>query len=128
MQAGHSTYARSPCAILVVTVDVGANPGRVYEAMGAGALDAIDTQYLDAGAPHTMAAALLAKIDQFGDVIGDRVLPVHVPPSGALLWFGRAPPVAIGASAGRHFSPASSTTESLALTLPPPRCRRPSRL
>ena len=38
--------SRNPCAILVVTSSVGANAWRVYEAMGAGALDAVDTPTL----------------------------------------------------------------------------------
>jgi two-component system response regulator WspF len=100
VEATKQIMARSPCAILVVTVDVGANAGRVYEAMGAGALDAIDTPHLDTGDPHKTAAALLAKIDQFGGVIRDRALPMHVPPSVAPLAGERAPLVAIGASAG----------------------------
>jgi two-component system response regulator WspF len=101
VEATRQIMARSPCAILVVTVDVGANAGRVYEAMGAGALDALDTPQLDAGDPHKTAAALLAKIDQFGGVIHDRALPVRAPPSAAVNVAGeRAPLVAIGASAG----------------------------
>jgi two-component system response regulator WspF len=100
VEATRQIMARSPCAILVVTVDVGANAGRVYEAMGAGALDALDTPQLDVGDPHKTAAALLAKIDQFGGVISDRALPVRPAPSAVAIANGRAPLIAIGASAG----------------------------
>ena len=43
IEATRRIMAQAPCAILIVTVDVGANAWRVYEAMGAGALDAVDT-------------------------------------------------------------------------------------
>jgi two-component system response regulator WspF len=100
VEATRQIMARSPCAILVVTVNVGANARRVYEAMGAGALDALDTPQLDAGDLHKTAAALLAKIDQFGGMIGNRALPERAPPSAAGVAGERAPLVAIGASAG----------------------------
>jgi two-component system response regulator WspF len=41
-----ASWRSTPCAILVVTSSVGANAWRVYEAMGAGALDAVDTPTL----------------------------------------------------------------------------------
>ena len=41
--------ARAPCAILIVTASVSANTSSVYEAMGAGALDAVDTPTLALG-------------------------------------------------------------------------------
>jgi two-component system chemotaxis response regulator CheB/two-component system response regulator WspF len=47
-----------------VTVDVGANAWRVYEAMGAGALDAVDTPVLAGPDAKRGIAALTAKIDQ----------------------------------------------------------------
>lgn len=85
-----------PCAILVVTSSVGANAWRVYEAMGAGALDAVDTPTLADG--DGGAVPLLAKIDQIGRLAERPVAPA---------WHASAPRrddavplVAIGASAG----------------------------
>ena len=48
----------APCAILIVTTEVGALASVVYEALAAGALDAVDTPR-----PGTDGKALLAKID-----------------------------------------------------------------
>jgi two-component system chemotaxis response regulator CheB/two-component system response regulator WspF len=88
---------RSPCAILVVTVDIGANAWRVYEAMGAGALDAVDTPALAGADARRGAAALIAKIDQIGARLassgGMSAPSMSVARSDARL-------VAIGASAG----------------------------
>ncbi|KDR25213.1 chemotaxis response regulator protein-glutamate methylesterase [Caballeronia zhejiangensis] len=92
VQASRTIMARSPCAILVVTVDVGANAWRVYEAMGAGALDAVDTPALAGADARRGAAALIAKIDQIGArLASSSVLPAMK--SGDRL-------VAIGASVG----------------------------
>ena len=56
VEATRRIMARAPCAILVVTIDVGANAWRVYEAMGAGALDAVDTPALAPIASYTRHA------------------------------------------------------------------------
>ncbi|WP_230965061.1 response regulator, partial [Burkholderia stagnalis] len=58
-----------PCAILIVTSSIGANAWRVYEAMGAGALDAVDTPRLGQGANGDTTQLLLAKIDQIGRLL-----------------------------------------------------------
>jgi chemotaxis response regulator CheB len=55
--------ATTPCAILLVTASVRISAGRVFEAMGHGALDAIDAPALDGGDLRQAAAPLLAKID-----------------------------------------------------------------
>jgi two-component system chemotaxis response regulator CheB/two-component system response regulator WspF len=97
VQASRTIMARSPCAILVVTVDVGANAWRVYEAMGAGALDAVDTPALAGADVRRGAAALIAKIDQIGArLVSSGVVdaPLANEPKRA------ARLVAIGASAG----------------------------
>src|SRR5947209_18108224 len=41
--------ATAPCPILIVTASLGANFGRVYEALGAGGLDAVRTPTFGAG-------------------------------------------------------------------------------
>ena len=86
VEATKRIMAASPCAILVVTVSVDAHAERVFEAMGAGALDAVDTPALGVGDPRTSAAPLLAKIDS----------SVHA----AAARTERAQLVCIGASAG----------------------------
>jgi two-component system response regulator WspF len=52
----------SPCPILVVTATVEGNATRVYEAIGAGALDAVDTPRLGADGTHG-AKALVSKVE-----------------------------------------------------------------
>lgn len=64
--------AQSPCAILIVTVSVGANASRVFEAMGHGALDAVDTPAFGMGNLSESASPLLAKIDTIQKLISDK--------------------------------------------------------
>ena len=49
VEATRRIMASTPCSILVVTVSVRTNAERVFEAMGHGALDAIDTPTLGSG-------------------------------------------------------------------------------
>src|SRR5690242_8070109 len=63
VEATRQIMADTPCAILIVTVSVGANASRTFEAMGYGALDAVDTPTLDAVDSRKTTKALLAKID-----------------------------------------------------------------
>jgi two-component system response regulator WspF len=60
----------TPCAILVVTATVDGNFGRVYDALGAGAVDAVDTPTLHGANGAAGAAALLAKIEVIGRITG----------------------------------------------------------
>jgi two-component system, chemotaxis family, response regulator WspF len=89
--------SRTPCAVLVVTA-AGQNTWRVYEAMGAGALDVVDVPTLGIDAADNTAQPLLAKVDQIGGLLK--------PPSllrartHARVNAKRVPLVAIGASAG----------------------------
>jgi two-component system, chemotaxis family, response regulator WspF len=99
VEATRRIMARAPCPILVVTSSVGANASRVYEAMGAGALDAVDTPTLASGDSLADAAvALLAKIDQIGKLLVNRTAPLQ--PVAAAVSERASPLVAIGASAG----------------------------
>ncbi|CAD6540940.1 chemotaxis response regulator protein-glutamate methylesterase [Paraburkholderia metrosideri] len=102
IEATRRIMARAPCAILIVTVDVGANAWRVYEAMGAGALDAVDTPSLSGPDAHKSIATLIAKIDRIGALVKERHAPGAATGAASL---GMAttrdtPLVAIGASAG----------------------------
>jgi chemotaxis response regulator CheB len=102
VQATRRIMASTPCAIVIVTGSVGANVGHVFEAMGHGALDAVDTPAVGAGDPQEGAAPLLAKIDLIGRLLGERDRDRRPTDPGPER--GRAPGksllVAIGASAG----------------------------
>jgi two-component system response regulator WspF len=99
VEATRRIMARAPCAILVVTSSVGANAWRVYEAMAAGALDAVDTPTLADNRLNDASQPLLAKIDQIGRLLEK---PAVAPPPRptAIVPRGTAPLIAIGASAG----------------------------
>src|SRR2546429_2846383 len=62
VEATRRIMAETPCPILIVTASIENNSGRVYEAMGFGALDAVDTPALGSGDVHLAAKPLLAKI------------------------------------------------------------------
>ncbi len=62
-KATRQIMAHSPCAILVVTASVRENTPKVFEAMGAGALDAVNTPVLGASGDGEGRNALLAKLD-----------------------------------------------------------------
>ena len=59
-----------PCPILVVTATVSGNAGKVFEAMGCGALDASATPVLAAGGGIEGARDLLKKIATIGKLTG----------------------------------------------------------
>lgn len=71
IEATRQIMANSPCAILAVTATVDGNSSKVFEALGAGALDAVNTPVLGGSSPNG-AAAFLAKIDQLGRLVNDR--------------------------------------------------------
>ena len=60
-EATREIMAKAPCPILVVTSSVGGNASLVFEAMGAGALDAVRTPILAQDGEQSVAG-LLAKI------------------------------------------------------------------
>lgn len=99
VEATRRIMATTPCAILIVTSSVGANAWRVFEAMGHGALDAVDTPSFGAG--QAGAQPLLDKIARVEHWLDQRALGRS---GGTAL--GMAPQqadttlVAIGASAG----------------------------
>ncbi len=100
VEATRRIMAATPCAILVVTATVEGTTTRVFDALGAGALDAVNTPALNGEG----AAVLLAKIDALGRLIGETSVPVsatrpafevHRPAARGRPWL-----VALGASAG----------------------------
>ena len=67
VEATRQIMARSPCAILIVTASVHRNTSKVFEAMGAGALDVVKTPALDRALGRNLnqtiaAQPLLAKM------------------------------------------------------------------
>ncbi|MFY2640271.1 chemotaxis response regulator protein-glutamate methylesterase [Achromobacter insuavis] len=70
VEATRRIMAESPCAIVVVTVDVARHTARVFDAMGYGALDAADTPVVGSADLRSAAAPLLRKIRNIGWLIG----------------------------------------------------------
>ena len=100
VEATRRIMAESPCAIVIVTVDREQNVHRVFEAMGFGALDVVDTPVLGGSNPREAAAPLLRKILNIGWLIGQsekRVAQVSAQPRVSGVLGGL---VAIGSSAG----------------------------
>ncbi len=119
VEATRRIMESTPCAIVIVTVSVEANASQVYEAMGYGALDAVDTPALGSKDPAASAAPLLAKICTIGRLIDDKAPLDSTAKRGGAPAASRNELVAIGASAGgpaalavlldglpRNFSPA----------------------
>ena len=102
VEATRRIMAETPCAILLVTANMGVNTARVFDAMGHGALDVVDTPVLGGGDPGAGAAPLLAKIEIIGKLIGDSgPARAVVARSAAASRRPRPQPlIAIGASAG----------------------------
>ncbi|MFM8735976.1 MAG: chemotaxis-specific protein-glutamate methyltransferase CheB [Pirellulales bacterium] len=69
-QATRQIMATAPCAILVVTATVSGNISLVYDAMGYGALDAVDTPMLGPSGEVSGAGALVEKIGTIAKLVG----------------------------------------------------------
>lgn len=99
VEATRRIMADTPCAILVVTASVAGNAGKVFEAMAAGALDAVNTPAMT-GAGDGLQA-LLRKLTTIGKLIARNPAP---PPPTRDHPRGRCeaglPLVAIGSSTG----------------------------
>ncbi|NIA01212.1 MAG: chemotaxis-specific protein-glutamate methyltransferase CheB [Planctomycetia bacterium] len=104
IEATRHISADFDCAILVVTATVNGHTGKVFEAMGAGALDAVNTPILGASGQGEGKQALIRKIDTIAMLMHGKTyrrksastLPVQ--PQAANT--GRVPLIAIGASTG----------------------------
>src|SRR5437879_849819 len=70
VEATRQIMARTPCAIVVVTANVGSTTSKVFEALGAGALDAVNTPVQETTSGHQGASALLAKIETIRKLLG----------------------------------------------------------
>src|SRR6266403_2845880 len=70
VEATRRIMASNPCAIVVVTANVGSTTSKVFEALGAGALDAVNTPVLESSTGGSGASALLAKIETIRKLLG----------------------------------------------------------
>jgi two-component system response regulator WspF len=100
VEATRQIMAATPCAIVIVTVDRQQNVHRVFEAMGHGALDVVDTPAIGAGNPKDAAAPLLRKILNIGWLMGKGQHPEPVAAAPIRVASQRQGLVAIGSSAG----------------------------
>lgn len=102
VEATRRIMTATPCAILVVTSSVGGNAQRAFEAMGHGALDAIDTPVLGAGDLRANAVVLLAMLDKVAKIIATRAphTPATKPRPAPPVAHSNGSLVAIGSSAG----------------------------
>jgi two-component system response regulator WspF len=93
--------AETPCPILLVTASVDANVSGVYDAMGYGALDAVDIPTAgQGGATSAQGAALLARMAAIARLTRDQPRERRPLPASAARSPAAHPLVAIGASAG----------------------------
>jgi two-component system response regulator WspF len=99
IEATRRIMGATPCAILIVTASVSAQSARVFEAMGHGAIDAVDTPLPAHGDRPAGATAFLHKLDTIAKLVGTRKF---VPNTFTDTWMisRRERLVAMGASAG----------------------------
>jgi chemotaxis response regulator CheB len=103
VEATRRIMARTPCAIVVVTANVNDHSAKVFEAMGVGALDAVNTPVLERPDGRGSDGALLAKIETIRKLIGAgrRKRPLTLPlPLARHPLQHRCQLIGIGASAG----------------------------
>ncbi|MBR8837681.1 MAG: chemotaxis response regulator protein-glutamate methylesterase [Stigonema ocellatum SAG 48.90 = DSM 106950] len=70
VEATRQIMKNSPCAIVILTANVGKNAAKVFEAMGCGALDAVSTPVLGSSSNPEAAQELLAKIATIRKLVG----------------------------------------------------------
>ena len=101
VEATRRIMASAPCAILIMTGSIHADAARVFEAMGHGALDAVDMPGLKGREVLDSASPLLEKISVISRLIGAKN-PARRAPASRVAASGRPPYplIAIGASAG----------------------------
>ncbi|MEP0890500.1 chemotaxis response regulator protein-glutamate methylesterase [Leptolyngbya sp. PL-A3] len=79
IEATRQIMQKTPCAILVVTVDVKQNAAKVFEAMSCGALDAVNTPTLGTQGDPESAQILLHKIATIEKLTRHSVSPSSFP-------------------------------------------------
>lgn len=100
VEATRRIMAQSPCPILVVTATVSGNATRVYEALGAGALDAVDTPTLGSNGALAGVEPLLRRIDLVRRLVRETPRAPAPPPSVTPTLTVLPPILALGASTG----------------------------
>ena len=109
VEATRRIMNQTPCAILVVTATVSGHISKVYQAMGSGALDAVDTPVLGTAGEVAGAGSLLRKIDVIGKLIGKTpqqtaALPPSAPVERLVQEPALHPLVLLGSSTGGPFA------------------------
>lgn len=108
VEATRQIMQKAPCPILVVTATVTGHQGRVYEALGLGALDVVETPALGPSENMAGASLLLQKIATIAKLVG-RGPKLSVSPTAVLPGLAGATPnlravswnlVVLGASTG----------------------------
>ncbi len=102
VEATRLIMAQSPCAVLIVTSSVDDHAASAFEAMGAGALDAVNTPVCGGGMEVTGAEDLLNKIATIERLIRYDAPPQSLPAprKTKLIAQNAVPLVVIGASSG----------------------------
>jgi len=103
VEATRRIMATTPCPIVVVTADVGNTTSKVFDALGAGALDAVNTPVLESQNAPNGGHALLAKIETIRKLVGGTSIRKRPSASDNSSTKGREAHenlVAIGSSAG----------------------------
>ncbi|MDJ0508313.1 MAG: chemotaxis response regulator protein-glutamate methylesterase [Crocosphaera sp.] len=84
VEATQMIMQHSPCAILIVTANVKKNSGKIFEAMGYGALDVVSTPVLGVLEEKLLSQTLLNKIATIGIVTGSLNPKRSIPPQSAI--------------------------------------------
>lgn len=95
-EATRQIMARCPCAILIVTATVETNPGRVFETLGAGALDVVSTPQLEDLGGASGPSPLLAKF---------RIMERLIERNRLLIQDGFKSPAVVNESPGKDQTP-----------------------
>jgi chemotaxis response regulator CheB len=101
VQATRIIMENTPCPIVIVTSSVEHRTAAVFDALGHGAIDAIDTPASGAGETEVGAAQFLKKLDALAKLIGTRrFVPAQASFADTWVIGKRQRLIAIGASAG----------------------------
>jgi two-component system response regulator WspF len=100
VEATRGIMETAPCPILVVTANVEDHAAMAFEAMGAGALDAVNTPVWENGSELTGADDLLTKISMIGKLVDVGADPVPSGSTAAGQEKTGVPLVCIGSSSG----------------------------
>jgi len=102
VEATRQIMSQAACPILVVTSDIQQHAARTFEAMGAGALDAVNTPQVDMQNNSAGIQELLYKIDVIQTLTTGlrRIRKNTVPLPAKQKWISAVPLIVIGASAG----------------------------